>query len=80
MGGWVVVPQVDVEHSEWDAMPPVFDLIAAGKVTVGQVQIELHNREHFVHPRGSIENRVKEVRGCSIVTATNSQPLSRCLR
>ena len=35
-------PQIDCEGCEYAAMPPLFDLIASGKVSVNQVLIELH--------------------------------------
>jgi len=34
--------KIDCEHCEYVAMPPLFEAIAAGKLKVNQIQIELH--------------------------------------
>ncbi len=36
--------QIDCQGCEYDAMPPLFDLISSRKVSVNQVLIELHNK------------------------------------
>mmetsp|Transcript_32887 Transcript_32887/g.79561 ORF Transcript_32887/g.79561 Transcript_32887/m.79561 type:complete len:346 (+) Transcript_32887:49-1086(+) len=37
--------KIDCERCEYDAMPPFFDLVAAGKIRVHQIQIEVHVTE-----------------------------------
>ena len=37
------VLKIDCEGCEWATMPPLFDLIASGTVTVHQIQIEMHH-------------------------------------
>ncbi len=38
------IPQIDCQGCEYAAMPPLFDLISSGKVSVNQVLIELHRK------------------------------------
>ena len=42
MGENINILKVDCEGCEWAAFPPLFKLIEEGKITVGQIQVELH--------------------------------------
>lgn len=42
----VDVLKIDCEGCEWQVLPDIFDAIAAGRVQVGQLQIELHYRNN----------------------------------
>ena len=42
MGENINILKVDCEGCEWAAIPPLFKLIEEGKITVGQIQVELH--------------------------------------
>lgn len=41
-GRAIDILKIDCEGCEWQSIPPLFDAIAAGRITVHQIQIEMH--------------------------------------
>jgi hypothetical protein len=54
--------QVDIEHSEWDAIPDVLDSVAAGQLRVGQLMMELHNQEPYFASRSPVPSMAERAR------------------
>ena len=48
-GREIDILKIDIEGSEYSAMPPLFESIRKGTIKVNQIQIELHAASRYVH-------------------------------